>query len=59
MKQLIVPICFAISGFGFLLKGLVKPLADSQPLDYSFVVIAAMMFTLGVVNFTNGRKPAG
>ena len=59
MKQLIVPICFAISGFGFLLKGLVKPLADSRPLDYSFIVIAAMMFTLGVVNYGNGGKPAG
>ena len=58
MKKLIVPVCFAITGVAFLLKGLVKPLADSEPVDYSFVVIAAMFFTLAAVNFASGRKPA-
>ena len=58
MKKMIVPVCFAITGVGFLLKGLVKPLADSEPIDYTFVVIAAMFFTLAAVNFASGRKPA-
>ena len=59
MKKLIVPVCFALTGVGFLIKAVVKPLADSEPIDYSFVVIAAMFFTLAAVFFARERKSAG
>ena len=59
MKKLIVPGLWAIGGVAALIPGVVGPLAKGEPINYTFVAIAATFFSFAVVMFAIGRKPAG
>jgi hypothetical protein len=58
-KKWLAPTLFALSSVLFLVSAAVGPVIKGEPLNYAFLAIAFMFFTLAVLFFTISRKSGG